>query len=410
MSSSLLNRLRETDKKGLFVSSQTSVSYPTGFLPFDYRNGYTVEVVDTATDEPVTTYNSIGLVGGTFTTIIGKTGVAKSTLAMQMSWSVVKQFGEDAFVLLYDLEQTINYTRVKNVTGAKSSRLEKQFIIRQEKNYIEDIFDSIMMIANEKEKNKKEYTYLTGLLDEFNRPISTYVPTIVIIDSLPTLASKEAPEEMEGQTAAMRVAKHLGQFYKKLMPIIKTYNISVIAVNHINTKIDINAFAKTQAQAMYLKIDESVPGGNGPLYYANNILKIVSSDKYTEEKDGLDGFKANVIFLKSRTNKAGQFTSMIYEQSSGYDETLTLLNFADDCELVGGKNPRKFLIGYEDLKFDSRKFRKHCRETPELLTALFKVTDPYLKALLSVKPDTAEDLDADYQTMLQTLAATQEME
>ena len=33
--------------------------------------------------------------------------------------------------------------------------------------------------------------------------------------------------------------------------------------------------AKTKAQINYLKQDESVPGGNKPLYLANNIFKVV---------------------------------------------------------------------------------------------------------------------------------------
>jgi RecA/RadA recombinase len=65
-------------------------------------------------------------------------------------------------------------------------------------------------------------------------------------------------------TYANRVAKELAQFYKKLMPVIKTYNITVIAINHINQKIEINPMQKTQPQVLYMKMDESIPGGNAP--------------------------------------------------------------------------------------------------------------------------------------------------
>ena len=46
MANPLMARLQTQDKKGLFKRTQTSVSYMTGLLPFDYRNGYTVEVRD----------------------------------------------------------------------------------------------------------------------------------------------------------------------------------------------------------------------------------------------------------------------------------------------------------------------------------------------------------------------------
>ena len=57
----------------------------------------------------------------------------------------------------------------------------------------------------------------------------------------------------------MRVARALKQFFSRLIPIIKEFNITIISINHINQKIEINPFAKTQAQVLYLKADESLP-------------------------------------------------------------------------------------------------------------------------------------------------------
>jgi len=259
MANRLLDRLREKDKKGLFNSSQVSVNYPTGFSTFDYLNGYKVKVMD-INEKLIGEYPAIGITGGTFVTVIGKSGVAKTTWVLQSAYNMVKNFSDDAFVLCYDLEQALNYTRIKNITGATQEELNNKFVLRQEKNYIEDIFDSIISIANMKESDKKSFMYDTGNVDEFNNPIRAYVPTIVIVDSIPTLASRETEgeEEMKGQTDAMRAAKQLKQFYSRLMPIIKTYNITIFAINHINVKIEVSAFAKTQSQLMYLKQDESL--------------------------------------------------------------------------------------------------------------------------------------------------------
>lgn len=254
---SLLERLRAKDKKGLFTSSQTAISYPTGFLPFDFKNGYNVKVMNDD-EEILEQYPSIGIRGGTFVTIIGKTGTAKTTFVLQTAFSMVADY-ENAFIQYYDLEQVMSPTRFKQITGASQKQMRAKFILRQEQNFIEDIFDSIMMITKEKEENKKDYTYDTKLKDEYGDPIMAYVPTVVIIDSIPTLASKDTSDAMEGGTLANRNAKIIAQFYKRLMPIIKAYNITVFAINHINAKIEINPFAKSQPQVMYLKMDESVP-------------------------------------------------------------------------------------------------------------------------------------------------------
>ena len=394
MANTLLKRLRENDKKGLFKPTQTSVSYRTGFLPLDYRNGYMVQVRD-LNDKLIQEYPSIGIVGGTNITIIGKSGTAKTTFACQMAANIVKPFKDNAFVIHYDLEQALTYTRIKNITKLSHAELDDKYILKQEKNYIEDIFDSIMKIANLKEAERDNFTYETNLKDEFNRPIRAFVPTIIIIDSIPTLASIDSVKtvgrgdnkvetmEMEGGTYSNRVAKALSQFYKRLMPIIKTYNITVIAVNHINHKIEINPMVHTQAQLNYLGKDESIPGGNAPLYFAHNLFKFISRDKYKEEEDGFDGFDIDCLLIKSRTNKAGQSCKLVYNQVSGFDPILTQLKFAINNNLIDGRNPYRFIKGFNDIKFDTRKFNKEFIKNEKLRTALFKSTIPILEKQLS---------------------------
>lgn len=382
MGNRLLDRLRSEDKKGLFNSSQVSVTYKTGFIPFDYLNGYKVKVVDKE-ENVVDEYPAVGITGGTFITVIGKSGVAKTTWVIQTAYNIVKDFEDDAFVMCYDLEQALNYTRIKNITKASQQDLDNKFILRQEKNYIEDIFDSIISIANTKEANKKEFQYDTGMKDEFGRPIVAYVPTVVIIDSIPTLASKETDEEMKGGTDAARMAKVIKQFYSKLMPIIKTYNITIFTINHINAKMEINAFTKTQPQIMYLKSDESLPGGVAPIYYANTLIKFVSSTKYKAEDDGFDGFLVRAELLKSRSNKAGQFCNLVYNQVNGFDPVLSVYQFATDNNLVDGRNPYKYFKSNKDIKFDSRKLREEMDKNPDLQNEMIETTRPLFEKLLS---------------------------
>lgn len=388
MANRLLERLRQNDKKGFFKPTQASISYQTGFAPLDYRNGYMIQVRD-LNEKLIKEYPAIGVVGGTFITIISKSGVGKTTFATQVAANIVRPY-ENAFVHHHDIEQTMTYTRVKNITGFSHAELDEKYIIKQERTYIEDIFDSIMAVAKEKEANKNDYMYDTGLVDEFNRPIYSYVPTVEIIDSIPTLATRDTSAEMEGGTYSNRVAKAISQFYKRLMPVIKTYNITVIAINHINSKIEINPMLKTQPQLLYMKMDESIPGGNAPIYYAHNLFKFIAigSDKYTLEDDGFDGVTVRCELLKSRTNKAGQFCNLVFNQITGFDPIMTQLKFAIDNELVEGRNPYRYITGYKDIKFDTRKFRKEFLENEQLRFALYDKTVPILtKQLSRVDPD-----------------------
>ena len=87
---SLNSMLLKNDKRGLFKQSAVSIGYPTGFYPLDYRNGYITKVYG-EDNQIIREYNNIGIFGGTFNTIIGKTGTAKTTLAAQMA--VFEAFG-----------------------------------------------------------------------------------------------------------------------------------------------------------------------------------------------------------------------------------------------------------------------------------------------------------------------------
>lgn len=389
MANRALERLRSKDKKGLFKSSQTSISYSTGFYPFDYKNGYTVEVRD-LDEKLITTYPSTGVVGGTFITIVGKSGTAKTTFAAQIAAKIVKPFPDNAFVQHYDLEQVLTYTRIKNITNFTQLELDDKYILKQEMNYIEDIMDAIIEIANDKAANKDEWMYDTNLVDEFNRPIKMYIPTVVILDSIPTVASRPDIKkdgtmsiEMEGGTYSNRVAKALAQFYKRLMPIIKAYNITVIAINHINQKIEINPMMKSQPQLMYMKMDESIPGGNAPIYYANNLLKFVSAGKYNMEDNGFDGFNIRCELLKSRTNKAGQSCNLVYNQVTGFDPIMTQYEYAEANGVIEGRNPYRYITDFKDSKFDSRKFTKEFMHNEQIRFALMDKTIPLLERHLS---------------------------
>lgn len=393
----LLSRLKKKDKKGLFKSSNSDISYATGFLPLDYRNGYMME--STNMDNVVTgTYPSLGIVGGSMVTIVGKSATAKTTFAMQMAASIIKPF-PDGIVMHFDLERATNYNRVKAVTGLKQSDMEQRYILKKDQGYIEDIMEAIMDIAHMKESYKEDFMYDTGLKDEFDRPLKVYVPTVVIIDSIPSLCStpdtitdKETKTKLEklevgGSMSRNRDVQKISDMYMKLMGPLKQYNITVITINHIKQKLDINPFAKSQAQVMWLKQDESLPGGNASIYYANNIFKFVSvgGGKKTVEDDGFDGFTIRCELIKSRTNKAGQSCTLIYNQSRGFDPILSLFEFAKEHGLMAGsrKNARYF-VGHEDIKFNEKDFVNEFIERQEVRYALHDVTLPILNSQLSV--------------------------
>ena len=96
----------------------------------------------------------------------------------------------------------------------------------------------------------------------------------------------EDSDELGTQTYNMRLAIAYNTFYKRLRPIIAKANIIVMAINHIKDKPEM-AFQKTQAQIQYMKTNENIPGGTGPIYYSQNLFRSFTKVNIHLKKMGL---------------------------------------------------------------------------------------------------------------------------
>ena len=152
----------------------------------------------------------------------------------------------------------------------------------------------------------------------------------------------------------------------------------------------------------------ALPGGTAAIYYAHQLIKFVSNGKYKEEDDGFDGFKVRCELMKSRTNKAGQSCSLIYDQNEGFDPIRTQLEFADENKLLDGRNPNKYIKGYETMKFNMKKIDKSFEKNPELVNAVFESTIPLMEKGLYCRDEGSEDIK--YTDVLDRLLASQENE
>lgn len=384
---SMLAALQAKDKSGLFTKTPTDISYPTGFHILDHRNGYWLESYNQS-NEVIGRYKSLGIVAGSINTVIGKSGVAKTTGVVQWAEHIIRPF-PNAMIAHYDAENAYSYTRIHQITGRPIHELRTNYLLKKDMTSIEDIQESIMDIYEEKISNPKKYKYKSGVMDEFGEEIELYEPTVIIIDSLPSLSLRESKEarEMETQSYGARKARAFSEFCSKLTPLCKQANIIMFFINHIKVKMSMS-FVPQQAQQMYLKQDETLPLGEAPIYYANNIFRFISSTKFKKDKDGFDGFLVKVELIKSRTNKAGQVAELVYDQARGFDNARTLLHFAESMKQVTGRNPYRHFLNHSDVKFNSLKFSKQYNENKDLRMALAATTLPFLDSLMSSYDET----------------------
>lgn len=360
--------------------ANADVLYPTGFLPFDFLNGYRVHVKSETEDF---WYNSVGIVDGSSVSFAGRSGSGKTTAAIQMAANIVRPFPE-ATIFFDDIEGGSNATRRELLTHFTPEEAEQRIIYRNTAVSAENFYKRIASIYEIKMNNRADFEYDTGKLDSRGNKIYKLIPTVYILDSLAMLTPEKLTEEEElsGQMSTTATAKTNTAVFKRIVPKLKATNIILFTINHINDKIEVNAFTHTKSQVSFLKPGETLPGGKAALYLANNLIRVDDGAKL-KETDGL-GINGKIVdfeIIKSRTNAAGRSVPMVFDFTSGFDDILSLFMFLKSTgAIITGATC--YLRGHEDMKFRQRDFKNKLFNDPEFAKAFNEVARAELETLL----------------------------
>lgn len=389
---SLIENLRQDpSNKELFDCNASIVSYKTGIPILDYYLGYKVRVYNKETDELMYMYDALGITAGSINTFVGETSCGKTTTAVGIAGNIVRPF-ENGFVVHYDVEQALNYTRISNLTKFRASELERKYILRQENTSLEEIKLSISHLYKEKMKNKKDYLYDTGKKNEFGEPIIICEPTVVIIDSIAALANRidiatkdgaSRADEIGSQTEAMRFAAELGRFYKELLPCLRAANIIIIAINQLRSSPSMGI--PKASEVFGLSQEKQIPGGKASKFYSNTLVlfQAVGKHKFVKEEDGFTGFGNKLTILKARTNCALKEFELIYDSERGMDSIRSSVEYARNLGLVGGNKNGYYFIEHKDDKFTKENMLEDFRNNRRLFKYMYDAITPSLKDLLS---------------------------
>lgn len=265
----LLDALREDQGKNesLFESSDMNISYKTGIAPLDYYLGYTVNVHD-AEGHVVDTYPSLGITCGTNLMCIGKSSTAKTSTLLFIAAMIVRPF-KNGLIVHFDLEQAMTAPRAKAMLHFSIDEMKKKYLLKQKDTSVDSIKLAIAKIWKKKRDNPDKYMHDTGKLNEYGEPIIMYEPTVVLIDSIPSMTVGLNPndksdmkkiEEVSSQTDRMRLTGEIGRFYTDLLPYLKEVNIIIMSINHIKVNPQMGII-KSPAELLYLKQDEALEFG-----------------------------------------------------------------------------------------------------------------------------------------------------
>lgn len=375
--------------------SSAGVGYSTGFLNFDFMNGTVVHV---KSKERNFNYYSVGIQDGCLVMLIGRSGCGKTTWAVQTAANIVRNY-PTACIFHDDIEGGLAEYRKETLTNFTPEELRIKYIHRNTGITAENFYERLRMIHDMKLENRDDYEYDTGYFDSHGDRIYKLEPTVYILDSVALLmpAQYTEEEELSGSMSATAAAKTNSMSFKRIIPMLKSANIILLMINHINKKIDINPMQRTKAQVSYLKQDESLPGGNTIIYLTNLLIRFDDNTKLKEDEAfGIAGNFVDITLVKSRNNRAGKTCTLVFNQDKGFDPELSLFVMLKNAKRINGAGAYLYIGDRSDIKFSQKEFKNKLKENPELRQAFINEVITMLKEDLDKYDIEEESTSYDY--------------
>lgn len=384
MSKSLLSDMfrEKVSKMGYDMRNEAvpAIGYPTGFLNFDYLNGYIATEKNPETEEYEEYYN-LGIEDGSYVSFIANTGVGKSTLVCQIAANIARRF-ETTTIFEDMIEATgMNDSRRLELSKFTEDEYRKRYIIRNTGVTTESIYARIKMIHDLKIEHPEDFLYDTGRRDLQGKPIMKLEPTIYIIDSIAMLMPEKYIEEDELAGKSMGAASALiaSNVFKMIIPLLKSANIILFGINHILEDVQMTAMPKKNP-VPYLKQGERIPKGRTATFLANNIIRLDNANKLkVDEGYHIEGSVIEASLVKSRASGKKKPTRLVLDFANGFDPWLSALETMKYNKLLYGGGASLAVDPEKQFKFSLGTFRDKVLNDQEFRNAFVKHSLDYLK-------------------------------
>ena len=384
MSKSLLSDMfrEKVSKMGYDMRNEAvpAIGYPTGFLNFDYLNGYIATEKNPETEEYEEYYN-LGIEDGSYVSFIANTGVGKSTLVCQIAANIARRF-ETTTIFEDMIEATgMNDARRLELSKFTEDEYRKRYIIRNTGVTTESIYARIKMIHDLKIEHPEDFLYDTGRKDLQGKPIMKLEPTIYIIDSIAMLMPEKYIEEDELAGKSMGAASALiaSNVFKMIIPLLKSANIILFGINHILEDVQMTAMPKKNP-VPYLKQGERIPKGRTATFLANNIIRLDNANKLkVDEGYHIEGSVIEASLVKSRASGKKKPTRLVLDFANGFDPWLSALETMKYNKLLYGGGASLAVDPEKQFKFSLGTFRDKVLNDQDFRNAFIKHSLDYLK-------------------------------
>lgn len=392
MANSLLADMfrQKVAKNGMSTEATPDISYPTGFLNFDYLNGYLA--TERLEDGTLHDYYDLGITDGSYVSFIANTGVGKSTLVCQIAANIARRFSTTTIFEDQIEAKGLNQARRLQLSGFSLDEYNKRYIIRNSGVTVESIYERIKAIHDMKLQNASDFMYDTGRRDFLGKPILKLEPTIYIIDSIAMLMPKNYVEddEMAGKSMGAASALVASNVFKMIIPLLGEANIILFGINHILEDVQMTMIPKKNP-VPWLKQGERIPKGRTATFLANNIVRLDNAGKLKpEEGYHVSGQIVEASFVKSRSSGTKAPTRLIFDFANGFDPYLSLLETMKYNKLLYGGGASLAVDPEKTFKFSLGNFREKISTNPDFKLAFMQQVVPFLKSTVMKPMETTQ--------------------
>lgn len=406
------------DGKPVFVKNDLiDYSYTTGIPLIDYPIGY--EVLERDENGKVTGKRLVlGIQAGSFNVITGATQSFKSTITSIITANIA--YKHEGNVMHIDAENRVVVQRVKTLTKLPDDWFTgdpPRYDIRSGAVGFDTLQEVITNIWAKKMKFKDILIKDTGVKDSQGKPIKLMPPTIIFLDSLSDVLSKEydaadkklieSAGELHSNTFGMTNAKTIRGVLQDILPMLKEANIIMFAISHMNTNISGSAFAGPKKQFQYGAVDVKIAGGKAVEYNSSLVATFTGESspdsRYHVDHDGFEG--NTVIFepTKCSTNESGNqrtglsFRLVIDKRAGAVDNVRSLTLFLNEKGRLKGNKAGFRLINADGEIIGERFTWKHIYEDFKKDPATYKnfmlIAKEELMKYVAKAPDVSGTID-----------------
>jgi len=109
----------------------------------------------------------------------------------------------------------------------------------------------------------------------------------------------------------------------------------------------------------------------------------------------VDGTLVDLDLVKSRSNKAGQSATLVFNQDIGFDATLSLFILLKENNRVKGAGAYLYFGDRDDMKFSQKAFKQKLNDNVEL-------QDVFMKEVIDVLTTQLDNADIDQESVNNT--------